>query len=420
MPSGFFGRQADAIRRGGRAEFGRKVRRHVPRILFAVVAFVPAFIAVLGMRLLRPLILVRTGLLWAFRIGHFVGNTEVYLCTREEDGTRAVDLFGLWGESANTQVERMWRRCLHISAFYREMHRWNRKLPGAAAHLATTELAETHIDWRGVTLRHGPHLSFTAEENARGRRLLHELTGQDAATPFVCIHARDDSYLRQNSPLTDHSYHDYRNSRVESFLDAARFLSERGFSVMRMGSVVDAPLPDTGDPHIIDYATTARSDFMDVWLEANCHFHLGDATGLNEIPRAFRRPVVTVNFIPMLHPCLHAFAPHAIFIPKKLYSEKLGRFWTLREFVEAGVPDDGWLHAETYAELGLTVVANTPAEILAVAREADDRLAGTWFETAEDRDLQARFWEALGDDSGVVLDARVGAAFLRENSELLG
>jgi len=142
-------------------------------------------------------------------------------------------------------------------------------------------------------------LSFTEEEEKRGRELLSKMgVGEDDW--FACFHARDGKYFRQWRPnLIDHwKKTDFRNSLIESYMPAAEYISSRGGFAIRMGAVVEKPLSETGNPRIIDYASKFRSDFMDVYLCAKCRFFLSSASGIDYVSTIFDKPIAVVNFFP--------------------------------------------------------------------------------------------------------------------------
>lgn len=413
---GFVERQVAAVRAGGWRVAAEKAGRRGGEVLVRVLLFLPALVVVAVVRLLRPFVLLRTGWLNASRIGHFVGNTEVYLSRRDTGEESGVDLLGVWGPISNRQIAVMWRRLLpHVTALYREAHRINRSLPGAAPHLATLDI----VDWDGALAKSQPHLAFTAEEVARGEARRAELAPGAGALGHVCLHSRDTAYLRLTAPFTDATRHDYRDSSIANFAPAASELASRGYAVFRMGAAVESPWPLPADGRLVDYANTARDDFMDVYLEATCAFHLGDGTGLNEIPRAFRRPVAYTNCIPLEPSEFHSKVPGGILIPKLLRSSDNNRFLTFAEVAALDVARDELYESATYARLGLTPVENSAEEISALAAEIAERIAGSWLDAAEDAELQDRFWEVFGRHAHEVLGVRVGAAFLRAHRDLL-
>ncbi|MDP7422874.1 MAG: TIGR04372 family glycosyltransferase [bacterium] len=126
-------------------------------------------------------------------------------------------------------------------------------------------------------------LSFTEEEEEKGRRLLKDM-GLEEDARFICFHSRDSVYLDKISPDMDWTYHDYRDCQIENFLPAARYLTGQGYYALRMGYGVTKELV-TDDPKIIDYATRFRSDFGDIYLSAKCRFFIGNTAGISLITK---------------------------------------------------------------------------------------------------------------------------------------
>src|SRR5687768_6680432 len=78
----FIQRQIAQLRRGGGAVMTRKLRS-AAKIFARLAALVLAAPAAVVLWLVRPWFLVRLGSLPSARIGHFAGNTELYLCERD-------------------------------------------------------------------------------------------------------------------------------------------------------------------------------------------------------------------------------------------------------------------------------------------------------------------------------------------------
>ena len=69
---------------------------------------------------------------------------------------------------------------------------------------------------------------------------------------------------------------------------------------------------------------------------------------------------------------------------------------------------------------GISLIENTPEEILEVTIEMEERLKGTWVTTKEDEDLQRMFWSLYKTSElhGKIY-SRIGAAFIRKYQALL-
>lgn len=412
---GFLRRQVREIKEGRLPVLLRKCVR-APKLAFAIPI-------VLILRALRPWVLVRFGQLNSLPIGMFAAATEMYLCERDAGlhPQRSFDILHCDDRISNRQLKKMWERKLHIPPLGRLFFNTNNHLPGGAPHVVRLPNDE---DRHGLIPRSRMHLCFTAEEERLGQAGLQSL-GLPEGAPFVCFYARDTSYKgrdtgHQWSTLLnrDENIHGYRNTTIHNYMPAAEELARRGYFVIRMGAIVNEPL-QASNPMIIDYATKSRSDFMDIFLCARCWFFLGGNGGLNAVPRIFRRPVMSDNFIPLTLSNALTLYPDSLLIPKKLWLREEQRFMTFPEFLETW-PDrfDGTKHFE---RIGVDVIENTPEELLEGAVEMDERLKVTWQTTEEDQELQQRFWSLLEvTEPNQEFRPRIGAKFLRRNRKLLG
>lgn len=396
--------QIQSVRAGGLRALLRK--------LWLLVACIPAVPVVIMVRCARPLVLIRFGRLISARIGHFAMNTEVWLCKRDVSppSKRVYDLFCLSGAVCNRQLLTMWSRVLFISSFVEPLFRVNALLPGAAPH---TLHLDTDWDPEGLLVQVPQHIHFTPEEEERGARELEEMLG-DRSAQFICFDARDPRYLTEMYPDTDWRYHDYRDADIRHCLPAARKLVALGYFAIRMGAKVSSPLPET-EPGIIDYATTRRSDFMDIYLCAKCRFFMG-SSGLRITPNIFRRPAVFLNLVPLTH--FWGVSPLNLVLPKKYWSRSEQRLLTFREILASDVGK--YVRTEQFQQAGIKLLENTPDEITAAAMEMEQRLNGSWESTEEDEELHQRFLElfqVLGWKKTV--SARIAAGFLRKHAELL-
>ena len=409
----FLRQQVSQVKKGGLSVLFRKC--------LATLKLAPAIAIILILRALRPLILVRFGTL-SPQFGHFAANTYLYICERDAglQPKRTFDIFGYGYRIPNQQLATMWERTLHLSSFFRgPLYLANLLVPGRTPHVVSLT---TDRDFQGVIPRSREHLFFTAEEERLGEAGLRHL-GLPEGAPFVCIYARDTAYKRIFYPEQgdDDLRNRYINSSIHNFMPAAEELARRGYFVLRMGAAVNEALRST-NPMIIDYATKARSEFMDIYLSAKCRFFFGCCSGLITVPKIFRRPMIHANFSPFREENLLTCQSGALVIPKKLWLRESGRFMTFREDPNVGscsIP--AWQTGiQNDESIAVDVIENTPEELLAVAVEMDERLGETWQTTEEDEELQQRFWSLFEiREPNEEFRQRLGAEFLRQNRELL-
>jgi len=285
----FIERQIYQIKQGGRKVLVRKIKL-LFRELFKLLLCILAIPAVLIMRLIKPWLLVRLGDMISSRIGHFAGNTELYLCERDAGinvpKQRYIDVFYMaFKPISNHQLAIMWHRILRIwpAWILAPIKAANQLIPGGKSHEVGNN-TQGDRDVHNLLDRTPPHLQFTTEEEMRGEAGL-RLMGIPTGAPFVCLIVRDSAYLAHlaDDNYDSYNYLNYRDCDVQNYILAAETLADRGFFVIRMGAKVHAAIKST-HPKVIDYATNGmRSDFMDIYLGAKCTFCISNGTGFDAL-----------------------------------------------------------------------------------------------------------------------------------------
>jgi len=369
------------------------------------------FIALLGViRALQPIVTIRFGSLFVSRLGHLAGNTECYLCEKEAGINRPKRVFDIWcpvGKPANTQLLKMYRRVMPISEIGTQLMLACQRFDWFKKEHTFSD-ANWGRDIHNVMEKYPPFLKFTKAEEKRGEELLRRM-GIPAGAKWVCVIARDSFYLRATEPNVDYSYHDFRNSSIQNYREAAVALMDRGYYVIRMGQYVEGPMKLQAEK-FIDYAVhPMRSDFLDVYLGAKCEFTITNGCGFDGIPMVFRRPLCFVNEAPFEY--LSTWLPGSLAIWK--HHVRGGKRMTPAEIVASGA---GLFHtSKQYADAGITLEENSAAEIIDAALEME----------TDARPNQEAFWKSYprskSPHNGLPLHGeirlRIGSKFLAQYSQ---
>jgi putative glycosyltransferase (TIGR04372 family) len=386
--------------------------RVVPKYLINGLWAVPF---VLLIRALKPAILIRLGTLNYGRIGHFVPDGVEQVARRQQQPARTVDWFWL-GKTCNGQWDRMMRRSLPVHAWVKYLDRWNRVLPGGSAHERPSSYSNSR-DVEGLWSRYDVKIPFLPAESNEALAWLRG-KGWNEGEPFVCLLVRDEKYLEQDPlhgigiPQGGWSYHDYRNSDINTYLPAIQWLAAQGVWVIRMGKLMTKPLP-TGMDHVIDYAFDPdKSDLLDIWLFANCTGCISTATGPDQISLIYDRASLFVNATPLS--LSFSWAP-SIWTPKTLRWESTGQNLSVSEYLV-----NGWLTTSEYDMAGIQIVDLTADEITTAVQEFWQRHSKSWIETEDDQRKQEEYrkifleWPGFTRYNGWLHPgARVGAGWLR-------
>lgn len=250
------------------------------------------------------------------------------------------------------------------------------------------------FDRKSLLLKYPHSVQFSQKETNHGISFLRNI-GIGLDQPFVCLNVRDSAYLAQTaseswSNSRDWSYHNYRNSNIETYLKTAETLAEAGYAVFRMGAIVENKLK-TLHPRVFDYATNGmRTEFLDIFLGSKCAFTITTGSGWCSIPDLFRKPVLTVNKLPIYAGTL---ALNHIIYPKILLDQSTHEELTLKEIISRRIVDG--VATKTYLDANAQIKDLSSDELAEVATEMVARVEGTFVETDQQKQMQDRLNQIL-------------------------
>ena len=267
-----------------------------------------------------------------------------------------------------------------------------------------------------------PSVEFSSEERTVGQKAMTDL---GIGEKYICIFARDAAYHGEGEEDTNQ----VRNFDIAAFQDtAAYFWEQYNMQSVRMGAKVNKAFSCKG---AVDYASMGRSEFLDAFLFSQCAFYVGNSSGIDCIARLFAKPIVAVDF-PCVLPIDEPTMPYHLLIYVKWYDEERQRYLSLREIVRLQIKlkmqkpmghgsDAFFVYVE---QQNITVVHNTPKEILDVAKEMYAVLQGTMYYTEEDELLHRRYRAIIHEETKTFRKitgnfGRVGTQWLRENTWFL-
>ncbi len=226
---------------------------------------------------------------------------------------------------------------------------------------------------------------------------------------FVALHCREGGFHAD-----DEIYNDYRNARIENYVEAMREIVGRGGFVVRVGDPSMTPLPAMEG--VYDYAhSPERRPHLDLFLGAACRFFIGNTSGPATIPVLFNVPSALAN----LAPCGMApgIGPRDLSI-LKLLKNKAGQVISYRAAFAMGM--SRWRLTQRYAETGVEVVENTPDEIRDLVVEMFDRLEGRFEPSADYLALHEAFLGLMRPrDYAYGSKAQIASSFLKKHANLI-
>lgn len=341
---------------------------------------------VLFIRKLKPLCLVRFGIIDSSRIGNFTAQTILHWVEIQEQQINAVDLFWFSKDVSNMQWDKMASRTLrtHWSVFYLDY--WNKKIPNGHDHI----LKSVNRDMHGKVKRtEKTPIEFLPEEELFAKNWLRKY-GWKENEKFVCLLVRDSTYLKKtfSSQKINFDYHNYRDTSISDYVQATKWLIDKGVWVLRMGSVMSQPFP-IDHPRVIDYSfCNDKNDLMDIWLFANCDLCISTGSGLDCLSEFYKKPMLFVNLLPI---CNIWSWCESLNLPKHLIWKSTGKPLTLGEHLI-----HNYSNSEDYENAGILVKDLSSQEILYATQECWEKMVeDTWVYTREEKKQQGYFWEEL-------------------------
>ena len=313
-------------------------------------------------------------------------------------------------KDANSQIRLMYDRVVKI---YGDEARFRRRIIWWASTLGRLKLRNVEIlDAQNDPQWHfgKPVVSFNSEELQRGEDFLRSI-GVKPNQKIVCYATRIESYYEGlKSEGVKLKAQTVRNPDERVYFEVMRELSRRGYFIFRMGKDLSQEVPGENADFIYDYASKSRSEFLDAFLLHRCDFLVNGGTGIFLFRAVFNLGSLQTDLYRTLK---NKFFGDILTFQRVRFLQD-DRLATVSEMVAM---KDGYSHQRHQARLGVALVKNTAAEILAAFDEMVARESGTWVTTPHDEELQQKYWSLItetGHHGG-----RIGAKFLRDNQDLL-
>ena len=327
-------------------------------ILFASIRRFNAVIIYFPLALIFKIFAIQVPYFFTDRIGHLVVDPESFLKEQYLLNGRYPSsvLLSPPNLTANSKLLEYWKEyftviqnplvCrLLLPLCFHPLLRLEEKY--AATINASSTIYKISADWGSQD----PLLRVSDQDLVVGSETLLKM-GLNKGDWFVCIHAREGGY----SPSDEH-LHSFRNTPIEDFFPAIKFITSQGGKCIRMGDSSMKTVP--ADIDLIDYAMSPfKSDLMDIFLSLILFF-LGSNSGIYELSSLFGRPVATVNMAPM------SVLPRGLSdlsIPMLYEDSKSAKLISFSEIMETNRAN--YRTSEEFSNAGITLVRNKPEEIL--------------------------------------------------------
>lgn len=384
----------------------------------------PALIVAVLVRAISPIVRLRFRNFPADEIGPMTVVSQHYLRIKASRKTRR--LIDCWYLKSSVKVANSYmfgfvesQIKIRRSRFIELVAAWSEKLPRVEHHQIESEIRITLLEGVGNKMRLPQKDRDVAAEYLRQ-------IGINPNAEFIALTVRDGAYksgVEQPNTQARKDKENYRNQDIGDYLAVAEKFASMGVQVVRMGAKVEQPLA-TKSPLVIDYASSGkRTEAADIYLVSECSMCISSNLGFDHIAAMSGKMRVITNQALVVQAST-LFYSSDVFILQRFREKASGRILTFAESLQhPEIRNLDWYHK--VVDLGLEFVRNTPDEIVAASIEGWQRSKGNWAPTAEDDELQARYWSIYDkffpDHKARFGKGRphVGADFLRRNASWL-
>jgi len=276
-------------------------------------------------KLIRFFIPIRINSSFSSRIGHFVGVQSLFIYSQEK---KFIDLFFLSKQISNYAIYNILKKKIKFipktfSIIMPRLMKTNNKyrvIKNLSFHyndnfkldIKTFEARDTLnlIDKTKVKF------DFHKEDQIR---IIVKNNIKFNLRKIVCIHVRDDGYLKKNIP----NYIDGKvnSANIQTYKKTVSKLIKLGFTVIRVGKDHKKFLKMKNKKYIDLHKEKIWNDELELFLISKCKFFIGTHSGGSMSPLyMFKKPILFTNFVPIGK--VFSYSKKIFFIPKKIKVKK--------------------------------------------------------------------------------------------------
>ena len=368
-----------------------------------------------------PLLRIRIGVIKSRSLGH-IAIAEIYLCDKK---------FGLYKKNEIV----LWYHHKQIANKYLLQKRKEQLIffPGILLHPIRTLFYKFKFTHKHI------YYKVDYDQNGKIKKIIHDKarTNQEflKQTTSSIKFSNDEiktgnNYLKKNyindndkivlfasrSPIYRHEkFISVRNSKITTQIKAIKFVTKNDHKAIRFGrDKLDQFQIDS--KNFFDYTfANHQSDFLDIYIFSKARFVVCGTTGINELATIMRIPELLIDFT-LFHILPDRFNEtyNPIILPKKIYSQSLGKYLSYKEIFEkklfevniiSDIPND------------LQLIDNSEDEILEATKEMLELLEHK-LDLNVERDKQSNFWNLYADIYGEKKDMIISPNFFEKNNKL--
>ena len=385
-------------------------------IKFTSIIFYPIVYFLL---FLKKVLNIRFGLLDLSRIGHATSFSMNYLIEKKVEKSAHIDILFCSREVSNNFIKKK----LIKKIFFIDFFLVYKIISYFYKYILKKDFDDIKFNINSLSRNYliDKLINFSKEEQNLVKNELSKLN-INPQDKWICVHNRDDAYLKETYPKEDWSYHNYRNFPVNDLSKVCKKMIDNGYTVIRVGNIVKEPI-DFKHPKFIDYHLIKnKSELLEIYLLTNAHLYFGSDSGIFNLAMVNKIPFCFINF-PSITNMIKYYNWNPIPFIFKLRKNKENRIMSLSEVLENRL--DNFFRLEDFKRKGIQLVNNTPDDILDLYSEIfqNNNPEEDLSQNVEDNYLEKKFWEIYEScshtDNLPKIKPKIGRKFLKNHSYIL-
>ena len=372
--------------------------------------------------IIKPLIKIRYGILYAARIGHLCATIDNYINSKTIRNSKyEIAFFFVKGPISNIEVFNIIKKSKNIYFSKIDLYIFNTiKKFKINSSLIIDWNEHNALPTKVTTSKQ--YLFPDKEFSIKGNKFLKK---NKITKKFICFINRDDGYVNNLNKISkenfDKNYHGFKNFDFSDFDTSIKTLIKDGYQVIRIGKITDSEYYNR-NKNFYSFIGKNRSDFLDIFLLHSCHFSVQGFNGINLVSSIFRKPALFVNIIPFNFNELTSLPMYSMILPKKIYSKTKKRFLTFSEMYNLNT--NIHYNGNFYEDNKLIPINNSRTEILDAVIEFRDILNNNFIEKYINTKLQRKTWKSLKQNNNQnfleeKLKLKICNKFLEKNKNLI-
>jgi len=359
-----------------------------------------SFVLLLLLFLIQKLILIRIGYYYRNKIGHLIGNTQIYLYKKnlkkkfnlKYNSLIEINLWVSGDKITYPIIENFYKKKITLVPNFLLLGVYNLANKYFFFKKFSIDEHDYGMDYHNLTYKNKPEIILNKKQIQYSENQLKKIS-IFPKDKIACFINRNNFFNKKISDNTRSiKLNEFRNSDFSDFLPAAKYLAKKGYKVVRMGSH-DKKFKNK---YVVNYTSSKISNLLnDIYLLKKADLIVTSGTGIDLVgSHFFKKPICCVNLIPYLNIQTFKFSPKGVFLAKKLIKKK-----KLLSLKEIGKYDYLCLvNSRSYENAGIKILDNSKKEILECVKEFYQLNINNYKYNKKEQLLQKRFYKILNNN----------------------